>query len=473
RLVRIESVEELVHFFLALSRRSDLLPYVRSLLMSVFISDGRVQLSQPLSAFTRRAIREVSLVDHADQAAEERADLFCGEAARMLVDWLRTLCQNPPRQRRIALKYVGGWDSLQGEAEQLDVWLYLQRHAGATEQEAGDPLRNAYGFSSWAYHMKLVLMGGALMAGIRLCVYQAHEFPMVFCYATQVFEAHTLHLHRMIEMLAAEKQGGEEEITEGLVPQWTARRVGGSECRAQLERWLAVARAQKELATALWLVSHACERLGVGGFVAPWARRSDHRLALEVSRRLGGQDAQAARFALRFRALSRLNSPPPLAFDAWLETRAQVDEHPIADLFVHAKRLLADAKAAMDRAKPAFSPDNQQMLLFRAVYYVVLANSVALAKLLDSDAISAPALAAVTGAEADVFRQTLLSEALTATAGRAKQRGGGKKKKGDVAARAREWVDDVDRLVSSGLLNVSWTTAADRHPDWPVFSFIP
>ncbi|KAJ2333437.1 N-alpha-acetyltransferase, non-catalitic subunit [Coemansia sp. RSA 2681] len=502
QLVRAESVESLVHFFLALSRRccssaaaAAVLPYVRSLLVSVFASDGRVQLAQPLPAFVRRAISEVSNIEGVVEDGE-RVDLFCGEAARMLVDWFRTLCQNPPRQRRIALKYLAAWDALQGDAEQLDIWLYTQshhhqkkkQHCGALcakrdeeeEDRASDPAYNAFALSSWAYHMKLLLMSGALTAGIRLSVYQAYEFPLIFCYAAQIFEAHALHLQRMLHM-SKRKEEEEEEGDGGHDPksdlramavQWTVRRVSGAERVAQLERWEALAVAQKELATALWLVSHACERLGSGEFRAPWARRNT-QLALKVCVAQETEEAQRARFALRFRAFSRLNSPTPLTFDAWDDTRRQLDVYSIADLFTHAARILTDAKHAMDRSKPCFlqgnSNDEEAMLFRGALYYVVLANSVALAKLLkNGDIVNSPCFA-VTGAEAVAFRSALVNDALGIKV-RAKK-GKKSKPKCDLVSRAREWQNEVSRLVSSGTLNIAWTTAADRHPDWPVFTF--
>ncbi|KAJ2057888.1 N-alpha-acetyltransferase, non-catalitic subunit [Coemansia sp. S146] len=468
KLLRIESVESLVHFFQGISWQVEPLPYVRSLLISVFASDGRVQLSQPLPEFVRRAIRELCGTKLMGEEGD-RIDLFYQEAARMLVDWFRTLCQNAPRQRRIALKYLAGWDSLQGEAEQLDIWLYTQRHPHVSSEKASDPSLNPFWVSSWAYHMKLVLMSGALMTGIRLDVYLAYELPQIFCYATQVFEAHALHLTRMVQM------SGSDRLHEEKHRLWTRQGVSDFESKAQLERWLSIAVVQKELATALWLVSHACERLGI--FRPPWARGRS-KLALEVCRTQESEPAQNSRYALRFRAFSRLNSPTPLTFDGWMTTKRQLDEYPISDLFVHAARILTDAKTALDKSKRGFEHTGGEEFI-RAMYYVVLANSVALAKLLKSDVVKSRALA-VSGADACAFREALLNEALaqtdsTATSDMTKAKSKREKKKraarNEAAARAHEWQAEVDQLVSSGALNVAWTTAADRHPDWPVFTF--
>ncbi|KAJ2838142.1 N-alpha-acetyltransferase, non-catalitic subunit [Coemansia sp. 'formosensis'] len=477
-MLRIESVESLVYFFQGVSRRAEL-PYVRSLLISVFASDGYVQLAQPLSMFVRRAIREISGTGTAEDRTRgeevERIDLFCQEAARMLVDWFRTLCQNGPRQRRIALKYVAGWDSLQGEAEQLDTWLYMQRHGGSADG-ASDPARNAFWFSSWAYHMKLLLMGAGLMTGVRLSVYLAYELSLVFCYAAQVFEAHAQHLARAVEMSGSESgsragaDSGQQQNQQQRL--WTRRAVSDEASRGQVGRWQSIAAVQQQLATALWLVSHACERLGVFRPPWEWRVRRATRLALDVCCAQEAEAAQRARFALRFRVFARLGSPTALTFDAWVATRRQLDECPLGDLFVHAARILTDAKAGLDKARRAFDGTGGEELV-RVLYYAVLANSVALAKLLKSAAAGHRALAA-SGADACAYREALLSEALAGLDGdatRAKAKRDRKKRaaRSELVARAHEWQADVDGLA----LNVTWTTAGERqHPDWPVFTFV-
>ncbi|KAJ2004457.1 N-alpha-acetyltransferase, non-catalitic subunit [Coemansia thaxteri] len=472
RVLALESVEALAHVFQALARRHPPpLPYVRSLLVSALMGDGHVQLAQPLVAFAHRAIAELAgPAASADLRDPRVAEAFGPEAARMLADWFRTHCQNAPRQRRIALKYVAAWDALQADAEQLDIALF------SDEERAGSPEHNPFRLSSWAYHMKLGLMELALVSGVRLSVYQAYEYPAVFCYAAQVFEAHAAHLARMARHAAGDLADQQPEATTCL---WTRRPVAASHARAQIERWRAAVAAQKELATAVWLAAHACDRLGL--VQPPWAQRRT-RLSLQVCARQETRDARAARFALRFRAFSRLGSPTPLTFDAWEAAARQLDTHPLRELLAHAARLLADAKRAMDHSRQMFDGAEDYAAHFRALYYVVVANSVALAKLGNDPRVAkSPALAA-SGADVLELRSALYVDALAQASPIASQ---AKTKKRDkksrkhsssssqaaaTLARAREWQAEVDRLVAAGALRVAWTTAPERHPDWPILS---
>ncbi|KAJ1900402.1 N-alpha-acetyltransferase, non-catalitic subunit [Kickxella alabastrina] len=361
-LVRCQSVERLMRVFTGVAHRQPPpLPFARSLFVSVLAADNRVLLGQPLVAFVKRAVAELSgpqvwvllarptsdlLLD-----ANDRVDAFCREAARSLLDWFRALCQNAPRQRRIATKCAASWDALQGDAEQLDIDLFQALRLGKPEL-AEDPRCNPFWFSSWAYHMKLLLIEAALMSGFRLDVYLAHELPCVLAYAAQVFEAHHAHLVRMAQMLGRDNGGPGTAAcaSAGAGPaQWTLRAVPEAECRAQIGRWTQLVLAQKHLSTALWLVAHALERLGV--VRAPWILR--HRRvvspeALETWRRLEAEEAQAVRFTLRFRAFSRLNSPTALSFTGWVAMAAQLDECPVGELFSHAVSMLGEALKALN-----------------------------------------------------------------------------------------------------------------------------
>ncbi|KAI8325141.1 hypothetical protein GQ54DRAFT_331094 [Martensiomyces pterosporus] len=542
-LMSIEDVETMLYFFMAFSRRSPTpSPFARSLMVSVFSSEGRVLLMQPIIAFVGRSIREVTgsyvwdVMDLADSkakslnlmqppvddliVAKQRVDAFCQEAARMLIDWIKTLCQNTPRQRRIALKYLVGWDSLQGEAEQLDIWLYttLNSQRARRSEEAADPEFNPFWFSSWAYHLKLVLMEMALMSGIRLDVYLSYEFPTIFCYATQIFEAHYAHLARMAQMLST-KQGQNPQLLKTAAAAgkkrqpvlWTMRTVTDKECLAQVERWQVLTMVQKDLATAVWLISHGCERLGV--FQAPWAQRRT-QLALETCRAQELPEAQAARYALRFRVFSRLNSPTPLTFSGWTTTTKQLDEYKIAELFVHAGKILGNAKAALEASRKSLAAEmGSQSRVFaawdayyRALYFVVLSNSLSLGKLARSPVLQSPAVSA-TGADALMYRDYLLNAAIAAFADtksgaeaaqvaesssdtpqqqtdaksarvatskskakREKKKRRAAKQETDTLAVAREWRADVD-VQTAKVLKVEWKCVADKHPDWPIFTF--
>ncbi|KAJ1719747.1 N-alpha-acetyltransferase, non-catalitic subunit [Coemansia erecta] len=488
-LLQATAVESLVNFLGSFSRRQPTpLPFVRSLVASVLSSNGLVLLREPLVAFVQRAIAETSgryvwhviegiedsaavmqalrrgavgspvLLDDA-HAARARVDAFSQEAARHLVDWFRTMCQNAPRQRRIGVKYLASWDALQGDAEELDTWLYLAlaaKRGAEAEQEANDPSCNPFWFSSWVYHVKLALIEGALLGGVRMGVYLDYELPQVYGYAAQVFQAHHDHLDRMAAMTAARR--GQNPALRA-----AAGSPGGDDgdddaCLARVGRWLRLVEAQNYLATALWLVSHACERLGL--VRAPWwPRRGSAGLsaggALAAWLAQEADEARATRYALRFRAFSRLNSPTPLTYAGWATTLAQLDESLLADLFTHAARLLAKARDVLDRAgrEPAVAGWDE---VCQGARYAVVVNSVALAKL-QAAGVCRSAAALVPGSQAAAYRRLLVEGCANAeepersaeqpvSKAKAKRDRKRRRQEQDLALAAKEWQAAADAL---------------------------
>ncbi|KAJ2559964.1 N-alpha-acetyltransferase, non-catalitic subunit [Coemansia sp. RSA 1933] len=468
-LLAIESVEHLVHFFLRFSRRTPVpVPFVRSLVMSVFVTDGNVQLAQQsVAALARRAVNELGgshVWDTLDGSVDgrQRGDAFCNDAAGLLVCWLKSLCQNAPRQRRIGLKSMGNWDALQADGEQLDMAAFALANPQAPAEAVGDPETNPFALSSWAYHMKLLVMETALLAGVRLEVYLDYEFAQMFCYAAQVFEAHQAHMEHVLRMAKVHR---ESPARSRAGAPWTMRAVGADESVAQIERWHVLAGAQKDLATMQWLVAHAGERLGV--FEAPWMRRKT-RLALEIGRQQqepGG--AQQARFALRFRAFMQLGSPAPPSYAGWLATSAQLDAHALGELLLHAGAVVGEAKAALERSR-RMSGDWD--MCFRALYFVVLANAVALAKLRKQS----PALAQmpqplrVTGDQALAYRSHVMETALARQPSgvQPKPKADRRRRKAARQDQAQRWLDEAADV------RITWSCAPDKHPDWPIFSFM-
>ncbi|KAJ2849378.1 N-alpha-acetyltransferase, non-catalitic subunit [Coemansia brasiliensis] len=434
-LEQARSVEHLMYIFQAIAIRSPQPePFVRSVVMSAFERDGRVRGSESLESFARRAILEVAA------APTKALSAVDGEMARVLADWFRTHCQNGPRQRRIALKYLGMWDAMQAVAEQNDINAY-----------GGDPSQNPFWTSSWIYLMKLLLLEEGMLAGVRLCVYLDYEMPLLFGYLTQVLEAHVAHIDRMLSFVAQKSDQQPRAM--------------------QLLRWRASALAQKELCLAEWLIAHACERLNV--FVAPWHKHSGSQSALQAALRLDAEPAQRARYALRLRAMSMLGSPSFLNFDGWKATVAQLDECRIADLFEHASAALLRARMALDDGRRHGSSSSDPELAaweaaHKPVYHAVLANSVSLSKLLQSHVFATAATAelGVTGDAAQRNRLSLLNADLNAAQGMQPTTN---KKKLKKIKRERQWRDDVNKLVSDKL-QISWSTG--KHPDWPIYTFI-
>ncbi|KAJ2724773.1 N-alpha-acetyltransferase, non-catalitic subunit [Coemansia sp. Benny D115] len=500
-ILRAQSVEELMYLFTRFSRRHPQpLPFVRSLAVSLFSSGANVLLTQPTLAFVRRAVAEVSgghvwraLAQHSE--GDSRASVFCHEAVRTLLDWFRTLCQNTSRQRRIAMKYLAGWDALQADAEQLDAWLYVALGTAGTvgerEREASDAAHNPFVFSSWAYHMKLLMMETALMSGMRLETYQPYELPQVLGYTVQVFEAHEAHLERMASMIRRHSLADTEKSTVQQQQQqrssaqpWCMQPVEDAACLRQIARWRALVRVQKDLATAQWLVAHACERLGVS--MAPWlqrARRAASRStqaqaqtdeALQVCRREESAEAQAVRYALRFRVFSRLSSPTPFSFAGWATTQSQLDRFPLGDLFTHASHILTSARSLLEPESPDLAVASEWWVAeMRLLGYALVAASVGIARILASPAIAESSALAATGMQALAFRTQIYevdpagctgeasaennasdAQPAAASKSKAKAKRDRKKKKQqrDLETQAREWFDSVDVLG----LSVSW-----------------
>ncbi|KAJ2714604.1 N-alpha-acetyltransferase, non-catalitic subunit [Coemansia spiralis] len=442
-LARIDTVEHLEYFFLGVAQRNPPpLPYVRSLLMSMVLADDRVQMRVAMDEFGRRAVREMAPCTVPDD--------FAAEAARMLVDWFRTMCQNGPRQYRVALKSLITWDCVQGDAEQLDIDAYRATHGAAEEQAALDPARNPFWLSSWAYHAKLLLLEMALLAGARLELYHEHELPTVLCYTTQVLEAHLAHLARWASL------------------------VRGAQA-ACVDRWRVLVSAQKDLAMALWLVAHACDRLRL--FSAPWAYgRAD------VCSVLDSEPAQRARYALRFRALASLGSPVYVTFEQWQESTAQLDEYPVMELFEHAQRMLVATRQGLEHARKTHADQSSDPTvrawdqMCRAVHYAVLSNSVALARLLRTKPLADAPETAVPGTVALAHRRLLVDPLPPSPQPPQPRPKRDKRKKKpsralDDAEASRKWRDGVARLVADAGVSVSWSCALDKNSDWPVFSF--
>ncbi|KAJ2847298.1 N-alpha-acetyltransferase, non-catalitic subunit, partial [Coemansia erecta] len=444
-LLQAESVEELINFFADFANRQPTpLPFVRSLVVSVFLTNDSVLLRHSPVAFIKRAIREVSgpyvwdvlecierepmqfasrskrfaqMLGQDPMMALSRVDGFCQEAARNLMDWFRTMCQNAPRQRRISLKYLASWDVLQGDAEELDAWFYVVScgpESRQPEEESLNPAFNPFWFSSWTYHMKLLLMENGLQAGVRLDLYLDYELPLIYGYSAQILQSHFDHLRRMQTMIAS--KAGQNSLFVGK-PQadlhvgWVRRRVGDSACLQHLARWLVFIETQCQLATALWLVSHACDRLGI--IRAPWARRRLQGASLEVlefCQKQESLESQAVRFALRFRSFSRLNSPTPLTFAGWMTTVGQLDESSASELFVHASRTLGKARKTLDEqcGNLIQSDSGGWQTKYQELRYVAVANAVALAKLQAAPAAMQCSALKVPGSQALVFRQMLV-----------------------------------------------------------------
>ncbi|KAJ2802959.1 N-alpha-acetyltransferase, non-catalitic subunit [Coemansia guatemalensis] len=440
-----EHVERLL---LSVARAEAALPYARSLLASA--ADARMHQGESTARFVRQAA--IALVGEPLGIPD---DVFVSDATSLLGDWCRAMCQNPARRRRVALKLLGAWDALQSEAEREDMRLFAEAHPREPAAAAGDPERNSFSLSSWAYHSKLLLAETALLGGVRLDVYHPHELPAVFCAVSRLFDAHSVHLAR------------------------AEHRAGSSYAR----RGQLLASAQRDVATAVWLTAHVCGRLGL--VRPPWRSTSpnDAVAAIAASRALDEEPARRARHMLRFRAFAQLASPAGLDYDSLCAAEHGVDAHTLTELLAHARRLLDDTSATLAQCRVDSSSEDQSAAAAvlwaeecEALRHVAVANSIALARLLRCKNLATAEELAVTGSEA-LRRSMQGSDPVPSTADAQSSTRGGRRRRrnrarahGTEEATARQWNTTVERLIADAGVRVQWT--CDTHnPDWPVVSF--
>ncbi|KAF9586188.1 hypothetical protein BGW38_008813, partial [Lunasporangiospora selenospora] len=133
---------------------------------------------------------------------QAKAVYFIEKAIKPFVDTLQIMGQNSSRQRRNLRKIVLLWESLQEEAELLDVEIHQvvdelnSAYQTTSAEDAPRPLQPFY-FVSWVYHMKLWVLEWFLLLGSELELYSTFENSMIYAYADCVLGAHSQHLRRI------------------------------------------------------------------------------------------------------------------------------------------------------------------------------------------------------------------------------------------------------------------------------------
>ncbi|KAJ2613043.1 N-alpha-acetyltransferase, non-catalitic subunit [Coemansia sp. RSA 1365] len=438
--------EHMERLLLRAAQADSALPYARSLLASA--ADARMLHGEPPTRFVRQAA--VALMGEPLGTPD---DVFVSDATSLLGDWCRAMCQNPARRRRVALKLLGAWDLLQSEAEREDMRLYAEAHPREAAAAASDPERNAFSLSSWTYHAKLLLAETALLSGVRLDLYQSHELPVIFCAVARLFDAHAMHLDR------------------------AEHRAGSSYAR----RGQLLASAQRDVATAVWLIAHICVRLGL--VRPPWRLNSpNNTTASAATNILDEEPARRARHMLRFRAFAQLASPAGLDYDSLCAAEKGVDAHTLIKLLAHARSLLDDASALLAKCRADSFPEDQSAVLWSedcdALRHAAVANSTALARLLQCKELATAKELEVTGAEALGYSVILQGRSTTSNTAVAQNstRGGRRRRRhrsrphSTEDNNAQQWHTAVERLLSDAGVCVSWTCDT-KHPDWPVVTF--
>ncbi|KAL8670100.1 MAG: hypothetical protein Q9168_005345 [Polycauliona sp. 1 TL-2023] len=114
------------------------------------------------------------------------------------LDIFRALCMNRSRTRRMLCHLVLEWESVQIEAENLDV--ELRKHTGEKPIRDGDQAATeiwSFPLSSWAYYYKLRQMEWIVQLGFELGIYQNDELSPMYWHLSHVVGAEIQHVERI------------------------------------------------------------------------------------------------------------------------------------------------------------------------------------------------------------------------------------------------------------------------------------
>ncbi|KAL9060814.1 MAG: hypothetical protein Q9206_000860 [Seirophora lacunosa] len=195
------------------SRKPEPSIYVRCLLQSLIFHDMKVLGSVTITKAVHDDLEELVLpadilLDSANGDVEAPHDPRFQMAKEMrafmlrvgdpFLDMFRAVCMNRPRMRRMLCHLVSDWESVQLEAENLDVELRkYTREKPITEGHPSGTEIWSFPLSSWAYYYKLRQMEWILQLGFELDIYQNDELPGMYWHLSNVAGAKMQHLERM------------------------------------------------------------------------------------------------------------------------------------------------------------------------------------------------------------------------------------------------------------------------------------
>ncbi|KAI9146116.1 Mak10 subunit, NatC N-terminal acetyltransferase-domain-containing protein [Paraphysoderma sedebokerense] len=125
------------------------------------------------------------------ERVNELVTSFLELSEKYVLDFIRTYTHNVARQRRILVKLVNHFDTLQLEAESYDSELEL------LTEETSCP----FYFSSWAYSIKLHIMADIIASGFHLELYSSHEMSMMYWYFDYLLSIGVQHSERRHKLL--------------------------------------------------------------------------------------------------------------------------------------------------------------------------------------------------------------------------------------------------------------------------------
>ncbi|KAL8918943.1 MAG: hypothetical protein Q9208_007053 [Pyrenodesmia sp. 3 TL-2023] len=209
------------------SRKPEPSIYVRCLLQSLIFHDMKVLGNVTITNLVHDDLEELVLpadvlLDPANGNVEAPHDPRFQIAKEMrgfvlrvgdpLLDMFRAICMNRSRMRRMLCHLVMDWESVQVEAENLD--LELRKYTGERPLSEGEPAGTeiwSFPLSSWAYHYKLRQTEWIIQLGFELDVYQTGELRGMYWYLSQVAGARIQHLER-IQTFSTRRSGQSKKL---------------------------------------------------------------------------------------------------------------------------------------------------------------------------------------------------------------------------------------------------------------------
>ncbi|KAJ5653197.1 hypothetical protein N7490_000200 [Penicillium lividum] len=161
-----------------------------------FLFDDLAELVLPCSILLEANTDDVELPSDPRFQIARQMDGFVKRFAQPFVDSVRCACLNRCRVRRTVCHTVVDWDSLQMEAEELDMQLQGLSGEPPLQIGGGEPTYS-YPLSSWAYHQKLNQLQLILQMGFELSIYAPEELPGIYWYLSHICSTHLGHLDRI------------------------------------------------------------------------------------------------------------------------------------------------------------------------------------------------------------------------------------------------------------------------------------
>ncbi|KAL8963450.1 MAG: hypothetical protein Q9193_000282 [Seirophora villosa] len=241
------------------SRKPEPSIYVRCLLQSLIFHDMKVLGSVTITKAVHDDLEELVLpadilLDSANGDVEAPHDPRFQMAKEMrafmlrvgdpFLDMFRAICMNRPRMRRMLCHLVSDWESVQLEAENLDV--ELRKYTREKPITEGHPLGTeiwSFPLSSWAYYYKLRQMEWIIQLGFELDIYQNNELPGMYWHLSNVAGAKMQHLER-IQTFVTRRSGQIKKLG-------TSRKASFKRCLSFLDVIFLEASATQRFAIAL------------------------------------------------------------------------------------------------------------------------------------------------------------------------------------------------------------------------------